>query len=218
MATPGKEQSGFAAIPVAGKAGILVALVVAVVLVYYFALHQPLADEIASAETMHTQLLGQAAAAEQRAHEYLELRAQLDARAPLDRQNKRILPERAEIPAFLQDLNRLSDLSGLNMQLVEPQQEESQPQYVRIPVALQVHGRYHAVAKFFYNVSRLDRAIGMEDVHLTHPHFDGEDVVLDVSVMATTYRRPTDAETAAAQAATVGPNGQPVAPPAGGAR
>ena len=44
-----------------------------------------------------------------RQQEYLACTQDLAQREAIDRQNKRILPERAEIAAFLQDLNRLSD-------------------------------------------------------------------------------------------------------------
>ena len=46
--------------------------------------------------------------------------------------------------------------------------------------------------KFFYNVSRLERAINMEDVHIGNPHREGEDLLLDVDVLATTFRRPAE--------------------------
>jgi hypothetical protein len=64
------------------------------------------------------------------------VRAELDGRAAVDRQNKRVLPERAEIPAFLQDLNRLAELSGLRLELIEPRPDEVGEQYVKIPVSL----------------------------------------------------------------------------------
>jgi type IV pilus assembly protein PilO len=77
-----------------------------------------------------------------------------------------------------------------------------------LPVALRVTGRYHQVARFFHNVSRVDRAISMENIQLSEPTIDGEDVVLDVQVLATTYRRPTEAAAAdAAGAAAPAPAG-----------
>ena len=36
-----------------------------------------------------------------------------------------------------------------------------------MPVALAIRGRYHELAKFFYNISRLERAINMEDLSLS---------------------------------------------------
>ena len=57
------------------------------------------------------------------------------------------------------------------------------------------------VAKFFFNVSQLDRAISMENVRLTDPAVAGEDVLLKVAVLATTFRLPTPPAAPAAPAA-----------------
>jgi type IV pilus assembly protein PilO len=197
MATPAKKDASFAATPVPMKILIGVLIGGLIGAAYYFALHTPLAEEIEAAESTHSQLTQQLSQAEERQREYLRVRAELDGRAMIDRQNKRILPERAEMPAFLQDLNRLAELSGLHLELIEPRPDEAQAQYVKIPVSLAFSGRYHQVAKFFFNVSQLDRAISMENVSLSTPTVVGEDVVVRVAVLATTYRLPTPAPGAA---------------------
>ena len=48
------------------------------------------------------------------------------------------------------------------------------------------------------------RAISMEDIRLSEPRTAGEDVMLVVEVLATTYRRPSDAEAAATAGAPQG--------------
>lgn len=190
------KDSGFAKLPVAAKLGILVMLLLLISAIYYFALHMTLTDDIASAQQRYNTLEDDLVAAQLRQQEYLECTQLLAQREAIDRQNKRILPEKAEIAAFLQDLNRLSELSGLQMTLVEPRPEEAQEYYVRIPVNLKLAGRYHQLAKFFYNVSRLERAINMENVHLTEPVVVGDEVRLSVDVLATTFRRPGEGDVA----------------------
>jgi len=206
MAPPAHKQTGFANLPTGAKLLMLLVLLGVVSAAYYFGLHMSLADDIESAESQHGQLLRDRRDAERRQQEYLEIVQLLATREAIDTQNKRVLPEAAEIGAFLQDLNRLAELSGLAMRLVEPRPEEAADLYVRLPVTLRVAGRYHQVAKFFYNVSRLERAINMENVELTSPEVHGDDVVLDINVLATTFRRPTAAEVQAGQQA---PEGQP---------
>jgi type IV pilus assembly protein PilO len=63
---------------------------------------------------------------------------------------------------------------------------------MKVPVALAIRGRYHELAKFFYNISRLERAINMENLNLkvSERKADGE-VQLAVAVRATTFRRKT---------------------------
>ena len=84
---------------------------------------------------------------------------------------------------------RLAELSGLTIQSVEPRAESASQFYYRIPVNFSVSGRYHQLAKFFYNVSRLQRAINMENITLSDPREYGEGLVLRVNVLATTFRR-----------------------------
>jgi type IV pilus assembly protein PilO len=76
------------------------------------------------------------------------------------------------------------------MEQVSPAQEETAKFYTKVPVQLSLRGRYHELAKFFYNVSRLERAINMEDIGLTVAKREGDGTVqLAVRVRATTFRR-----------------------------
>jgi len=90
---------------------------------------------------------------------------------------------------MLADLNRLAELSGLSIRTVEPKPETAEEYYYRIPVNLKLTGKYHQLAKFFHNVSRLQRAINMEDIQISNPTRVGEDLILDVTVLATAFRR-----------------------------
>ncbi len=209
MAPPTKSSdNAFAKLPPAAKAGLGIGLVAVIGAFYYFAFHMGVTDDLQRAQQRHGQLQTQLQDAQARNAEYVRLREELSQREGLDRANLRALPAEAETASFLQDLNRLAELSGLSIRLVEPRPEEPEEHYVRLPVSLRLAGRYHQLARFFYNVSRLDRLISMEDIHLSNPENEGEDVNIDVEVLATTFRRPDAPE---AQAAA-----NPGAPPAAG--
>jgi type IV pilus assembly protein PilO len=117
------------------------------------------------------------------------LREELEARKASEQQLLRILPPHAEIASMLADLNRLAELSGLSIESVEPKPEVGEAFYFKIPVTLKLTGRYHQLAKFFYNVSKLQRAINMESISIGDPTMRGEDLVLRVGVKATAFRR-----------------------------
>jgi type IV pilus assembly protein PilO len=204
------SSSSFETLPTAGKVFILVLIFALVGAMYFFIFHMPLSEDLEAAQNQHRTLQNDLQAAERRQQEYLQLTQELANREGIDRANKRVLPQEAEIPAFLQDLNRVAELSGLAIRLVEPRPEEAEQMYVRIPVAVRVSGKFHQVAKFFYSISRLERAINMENIELSDPTVsEADEVLLTVNALATTFRA---AETAA-------PPGVP-APgvPAGGAR
>ena len=184
-------EDRFVELPGWGKGLALVVLLALLTGVYFALVQSNLSTDLQGAKAQRQQLQEQIRDAERREKQYLELTQELANREAADRQNRRILPEDAEIAAFLQDLNRVAELSGLTIRLVEPRPEQRQELYSKIPVVLALTGRFHQLTKFFYNVSKLDRAISMENIRMTQPKLlpSGE-MIVSVDVRATTYRRP----------------------------
>jgi len=190
MAPPKLQANAFAQLPIAAKLFVLVLILGVLTSGYYAGVHLGLEEDTEAATRKHAALEQQLQEARDRQKEYLKLREEVSVREALDKQNLRILPVTAEIPAFLDDLNRLAELSGLQMESVQPNPETAEKLYIKVPVGLAIRGRYHELAKFFYNISRLERAINMEDLNLrvAERKADGE-VQLAVAVRATTFRR-----------------------------
>lgn len=182
-------QPNFAALPVGAKVFILFALVTVVGAIYFLVFHASLESDLEAAKQRHGRLQQELTEANRNQEAALRLREEVASREALERQILRVLPETAEIPAFLDDLNRLAELSGLKVTSVTPASGAREEYFVRVPVSLEVRGRYHQLAKFFYNVSRLERAINMENISLSEPQVVGDEVLLNVSVLATTFRR-----------------------------
>ena len=184
-------EDTFVGLPDWGKGLALVGVLALLGAGYYALVYNSISSDLQAAESKREQLQDQIRDAERREKQYLELTQELANREVADRQNRRVLPEEAEIAAFLQDLNRVAELSGLTIRLVEPRPEQRQDLYSKIPVVLALTGRFHQMGKFFYNVSKLDRAISLENIRMTQPKLmpSGE-VLIDVDVRATTYRRP----------------------------
>ena len=184
-------EDRFIAIPGWGKALVLVGLLALLGIGYYALVYSSISGEVQRGRQTQKQLQDQIRDAERREKQYLDLTQELANREVADRQNRRTLPENAEIAAFLQDLNRVAELSGLTIRLVEPRPELREELYAKIPVVLALTGRFHQMGKFFYNVSKLDRAISLENIRMTQPRLmpSGE-MLIDVDVRATTYRRP----------------------------
>jgi type IV pilus assembly protein PilO len=179
----------FAKLPSSSKILLLAVILVLVGGAYYSVFHSGVTAEIESAQATKTNLEKQLKTAKDLQAQFLALREEIEARKVVDQQNLRILPPDAEIASMLQELNRIAEISGLTIDMVEPRSEKSDKFYYKIPVSLELRGRYHQLAKFFYNVSRLQRAINMEDITIAEPKSQGDDLVLRVSVLATTFRR-----------------------------
>lgn len=197
MATPSQGASAgikgqpFDKWPVGAKLLVLGGLLVMVTVIYFLALHGPKSTQIEDAKSQETSLLAELTAARHRQQEFLALSRELANREAIDRFNKRILPEDAEIPTLQQDLNRVADASGVRLKVFEPIEEQPGEHYTRVPVRLALEGRFHQVAKFFFKVSQQKRVVNLEDVKLDHPVEEGEGVLLQVQVLATTFRRPS---------------------------
>jgi type IV pilus assembly protein PilO len=184
-------EERFIGLPGWGKGLVLAGILVLLGGAYYSFVYGSISTDLSSANEQQKQLQDQIRDAERREKQYLELTQELANREVADRQNRRILPQDAEIAAFLQDLNRVAELSGLTIRLVEPRPEVRQELYSKIPVVLALTGRFHQMGKFFYNVSKLDRAISLENIRMTAPRqLRSGEMVIDVDVRATTYRRP----------------------------
>jgi type IV pilus assembly protein PilO len=202
MATSTSQlRASFIALPTTGKILLLVLILTLLSAVYYSSIHMSLSSEIDLAISNNQRLQDVLREARVRQEQYLKLRAELSERELVDKQNLRILPDAAEIPAFLGDINRLAELSGLSMLRVQPKPEEVEEFFVKVPVSLSITGRFHQIAKFFYNVSRLERAANMDTIKLQDPKTQGEEVTILVDVLATTFRRrgPDDKEQKAKQ-------------------
>ncbi|MCA9574024.1 MAG: type 4a pilus biogenesis protein PilO [Polyangiales bacterium] len=187
MAT-NKQAATFATVPVAGKVGILFVIIALVSGLYFFVLHKPITDDIDTAQAAHRNKTRERDAALQRQQEFVQIQQQLTAREAVDIRSRRVLPEQAEMAAFLEEINRAAELCGIRMVNVQPGTEEPGEFYTSIPVALSLTGTHHQLARFFHSVSRLDRAVSMENISLTLPRGDTQD--LTITVRAITYKRP----------------------------
>ena len=186
--------ASFASLPVGAKVFVLFALLTVVGGGYVVGFHMSMEQDLEAAKAQELALQQKLKDANQRRQEVMRLREEVAGREALEKQIMRVLPEKAEIPAFLDDLNRLAELSGLRVKSVAPTTGSTEEYFTRVPVTLSLSGKYHQLAKFFYNVSRLERAINMENISLTEPKIVGDEVLLDVSVLATTFKRTMEAK------------------------
>jgi type IV pilus assembly protein PilO len=192
----------FAKMPLSRKVvGAMVLLVLGGV-VYYFARYQSLSSDNDRLVRQHYKLQSQERQFIEKRDSYeADVRRLSQLREAFVAQS-RILPPDAEMSTFLESLNNHGELAGLEIALVQPLDEEGVGFYAKIPVELHLRGRYHEVAKFFYNVSRLERVINIENISFrprtegssseTDSGGDTEAIILDVRVLATTFRALED--------------------------
>ncbi len=109
-------------------------------------------------------------------------------------EQKKVLPDEAETPAFLSAVQNVATISGVNLNSFTPKDEVADKFYARVPMELTISGRFHQIARFFYGVGQLDRIINVEEIEMNvrkRPAKEGEtedEVILDVTCLATAFR------------------------------
>jgi type IV pilus assembly protein PilO len=104
------------------------------------------------------------------------------------------LPDRKEIPDLLSTLSTKARESGLEIVLFRPRAETFQEFYAEIPVDIVVRGGFFSAVNFFDEVGKLNRLVNINNIDLKSPKVTGDQVTLDISTLATTYRFLDEAE------------------------
>ncbi len=115
-----------------------------------------------------------------------------------EREQRKVLPDEAETPSFLSSVQGIATISGVTLKTYKPEDEGSEEYYVRGPMSLELEGRFHQIARFFFGVGQLDRVINIENIEMevmpTQAASDTGEVVLAVKCLATAFRSKKSGE------------------------
>ncbi len=98
----------------------------------------------------------------------------------------KLLPNKKEIPTLLRTITKLGADSNLTFVLFSPKKERAREFYVEIPVEMEVRGKYHDVAMFFYRIGKMDRIVKILDFSMKPVKKDSD--ILLTKCNAVTYR------------------------------
>jgi len=176
------------------KLGVGFLFVFAVGVLYFVVFHGDLETEIEQAHNFEHNLEAQLNQAETSKAEYQKDLDEKTRREQLALEQKKVLPDDPETPAFLAALQGVATLSGVNLTSWSPIEEQPQEFYAKVPMKLTLIGKFHQVAKFFHGVGQLDRIINVEDIRIKAPKINGDEVQVEVECLATAFRssRPGD--------------------------
>jgi len=196
-------------LPPLAKVGVGALFVVLIGVAYFVVFYGDLASSITAEKSREEKLRGELAEARKAEFSYQQDLAELSERQQRQRELVKILPTDTEYPAFLSSVQNVANVAGIALTAWTPQPEVPEQFYSRVPMKLQLTGRYHQIAKFFHGVGQLDRVINMENISLTDPKKDGEDTVLKVDALATAFRaKPEGAPGAAGDKRSAKAGGQ----------
>lgn len=183
-----KGQSALSRLPVAAKVGVGIAMLALVSVAYFIVFYSDVSGAIRAERAKETDLRGRLADQRKVEFAYHQDLAELNERTQRQRELSKILPETASYPAFLSALQGVANVSGVNLLGWTPMEESSAQFYAKVPMKLQLSGRFHQIAKFFAGVGQLDRIINISEIKLSEPKLEGEDVIVKAECLATAFR------------------------------
>jgi len=201
-------------LPIAGKVGVGAVLCALLGGAYYVLLHTDVAARIDREKHNTGELEAELSRQRQTQASYFADRDELAMRQQKQRELNKVLPTETEAATFLSAIQAVSNISGIDLKAWTPMEEVPQTFFAKVPMKLQITGRFHQIAKFIYEVGKQDRIINMENLELGEPKQEGEDIVLKATCLATTFHLLKKAPTPAAP----GTPGAPPAPPATGGK
>ncbi len=181
------KKSSLARLPLVAKFGIIVALLALVGVAYFVVLFGEISSKIKAAQRLESQKREELKVAKANQFEYQKDLAELKDRELRQRELNKVLPKTTEYPSFLSAIQSVANVSGVNLSAWTPQDEVPEQFYARVPMKLELKGRYHQVAKFFYGVGQIDRIINMENIAITDPETKGDEFLVKVEALATAF-------------------------------
>jgi type IV pilus assembly protein PilO len=186
MAAPASSLN-LAKIAMPVRVGIGVGVVVLAALTYWVMFYTAVSQKITSAKNTTTQLNTDLAAQKQAQASYFADRDELALRQQRQRELNKVLPETTEQAAFLSAIQQVSNVSGIDLQAWQPLDERQEAFFAKVPMLLKMTGHFHQVAKFAYEIGKLDRIINVENIQLSAPKKQGDDVMMSAQCLATTF-------------------------------
>jgi len=171
----------------AAKAGLTLAVLVLFGTGYYFVFHSDVETHLVSAQAKGISLtedLNKARAAEQA---YQKDLAEMAEREQRQKELSQILPPTTEYPQFLSAVQSAANDSGVSLSAWTPRERVPDKYYARVPMKVELTGRFNQIARFFYNVGQLDRIINMENISMTDPKAVDDEIVLKAEALATAF-------------------------------
>jgi type IV pilus assembly protein PilO len=210
MAPP--VQTAIAKLPTAAKVGIGAGVVAVLFFAYWFVFYSDVASKIEGAQRQKKALRDDLAQQEQAEATYFADRGELALREQRARELNKVLPAEAQEDAFLSSVQQASNAAGIDLKGYSPTEEVSQSFYAKVPMRLEMSGKFHQIAKFTYELGKVDRIINVENIQLSDPKIVGDEIILRGSCLATAFHALKPKESPRA------PGSPAPAPAAGGAK
>ena len=187
MATPAAASFNLAKIGMPARIAVGAAFFVLVALTYWVMFYTDVSSKIEASKTLTSSLNADLASQQQAQASYFADRDELALRQQRQRELNKVLPADSEQAAFLSSIQQVSNVSGIDLKGWTPLDEKNEAFFAKVPMRLDITGKFHQIAKFAFEIGKLDRIINVENIQLQQPKLDGDDMILTAHCLATTF-------------------------------
>ncbi len=176
------------------KIAILATVIILLSALYFSFVHEPRSDAIAKLIDGVEIARNEKALKQQKASNLPKLQKDLQEWNVKLKEAIAQLPDSKEIPELLSNISTKAREAGLEIVLFRPRAENFREFYAEIPVDIVVRGGFYNAVTFFDEVGKFNRLVNIDNIDLKNPKISGDQVALDISTLATTYRFLDEAE------------------------
>jgi type IV pilus assembly protein PilO len=179
--------------PLIQKVIILGAVIILILLGYYFFVHTKMTAELAKLQSDKSERQGKLDKLKLVEKDIESIRAQIEAKQRELEKLKSKLPTEAEMEKLLLDLSEKGKLGGLTFSDIKPMGERPGRDnlYMEVPISLKFSGAYKFIMTFFSKVVGMERIINFRDITINAPEGSkkaGAAAIIQVNCTAVSYR------------------------------
>jgi type IV pilus assembly protein PilO len=191
---------------------IIVALVLAVCVVYLFVFFQPKKVEISELQDTLDKKKADMQEKQRIAKDVDKFNRQVEELNERWKESMAQMPVERQIPEILRLFARMASISGIELNNFTVTPEAKKALYSEVPIELVMTGGFHNIAIFFDKISKQERIINISNVKIANPVIVNGETVITATCTATAFRSLSAAEAAPPPAPPT-----PAAPPPGAA-
>ncbi|NOX33644.1 MAG: type 4a pilus biogenesis protein PilO [Deltaproteobacteria bacterium] len=131
---------------------------------YYYFVFMPKHGELKKVEQNYQNKLKLLSTYKRRASEILKYEKMMAQTQEEFNTAMKALPDKRELPSLLTGISKAGSDAGLAFHLFKPENEVNKEFYKEIPISIKVKGRYHQLTDFFFQITRLNRIVNINNV------------------------------------------------------
>ena len=169
------------------KFGVGALFMVLAFAIYWVVFYSDISAKLKSAEGDKVRLAGELSTQQRNKASFIQDKDDLAARQVRQKDLNKALPAETEAAAFISALSQVANVSGVDLKAWQPMDEQTQNFYAKFPMKLELSGKFHQIAKFAYEAGRVERIINVENLEMSDPKLEGDEMRVKAKCLATTF-------------------------------